>query len=174
LPAWRDRLNAEFEMPYVIGALNDLKYHYVDVVHPLVSRRIVEQARRLPDDLRTDKAAFKSIVEDFGLAVPYAKCSAIYSPDLVLRHPRVLEALRERLREHAAASGTAGALAAYALELLPPAASRKLPARLSGFMDRVQRRLPRAPRLDPLRVAFRTYIIGNMQALLADDARVLH
>jgi hypothetical protein len=31
-----------------------------------------------------------------------------------------------------------------------------------------------APRLDPLRLAFRVYIIGRMQILLMADARTLH
>jgi hypothetical protein len=174
LAAWRDRLNAEFELPYVIGALNDLKYHYLDIVHPLVSRRIIEQARRLPDELRTDKSAFKSIVEEFGLDVPFAKCPAIWSPDAVLRHPQVLQALSERLHEQREGSGMPAALAGYALEVLPRAGGRRVPAGVERFVDRVRRRMPGAPRLDPLRLAFRVYIIGRMQALLTGDARTLH
>ena len=172
--AWRDRLNAEFELPYVIGALNDLKYHYLDVVHPLVTRRIVEQARRLPDELRTDKAAFRSIVEEFGLDVPYARTTAISSPDTVLRQPEVLNVLRERLREHSGGAGTPAALASHALTLLPPSGASREPGRLARLAAKVQRRLRSRPQLDPLRVAFRTYTIGTMQGLLREDARALH
>jgi hypothetical protein len=174
LAAWRDRVNAEFELPYVIGPLNDLKYHYLDVVHPLVSRRIVEQARRLPDELRTDKIAFKSIVEEFGLDVPYAKSAAISSPETVLRHPQVLATLRERLHEQSEGCGMPAALAGYALELLPRAAGRSVPAGVARFAERLRRRMHQAPRLDPLRLAFRVYIIGRMQILLMADARTLH
>jgi hypothetical protein len=151
-----------------------LKYHYLDIVHPLVSRRIVEQTRRLPDELRTDKAAFKSIVEGFGLHVPYATCPAISSPDAVLRQPQVLEALRERLRELAQGAGTPAALAGYALEQLPAAGSCGVPAGVTRLYEKVRRRMPGAPRLDPVRLAFRAYIIARMQRLLQDDARTLH
>lgn len=173
LPAWRDRLNAEFELPYVIGPLNDLKYCYVDVIHPLVSRRIVEQARGLPDDLRTNKRAFKSIVEEIPLDVPFATRTAIAPPEVVLRQPEVLEALREQLRRQSEGAGTPAELARYALERLPTASSRgqTVGGGLARLAAKVHRRLRLAPRLDPLRVGFRTYTIGRMQALLQEDAR---
>jgi hypothetical protein len=175
LPAWRDRLNGEFELPYVIGPLNDLKCCYLDVIHPLVSHRIVERARRLPDELRTDKAAFKSIVEETPLDVPFAKHPAIVPPEVVLRQPQVLRALREELRRQSEGSGTMAAVAGYTLERLPSSSSRgpSLPTRVSRLVEKVRGRVPRAPRLSPLRVAFRTYNIGKMQALLRDDARAL-
>jgi asparagine synthetase B (glutamine-hydrolysing) len=173
LAAWRDRLNAEYELPYVIGPLNDLKFCYLDVIHPLVSRRIVEQARGLPDELRTDKRAFKSIVEEIPLDVPFATRTAIAAPEIVLRQHEVLGALREGLRRQSEGSGTVAALARYALERLPTSNARDLivPAPLARLVERVQRRLPRAPRLNSLRLGFRTYTIGKMQALLEEDAR---
>src|SRR5688572_7350376 len=115
MAAWRDRLNGEFELPYAIGPLNDLKYCYLDVVHPLVSRRIVEQARRLPDELRTNKSEFRAIVEETPLDVPFAARPAIAPPEAVLRHPAVLQALRERLRSQSEGFGTVAELARHAL-----------------------------------------------------------
>lgn len=173
MQAWRDRLNAEFELPCVLGPLNDLKCAYVDVVHPLVSRRIVEQARRLSDDLRTDKSAFKSIVERARLDVPFAKRVAIFAPATVLAHPSVLGALRDELRRQRDGSGTVGALARHALEMLRPSAVPRATAFAARVADQVRRRASHAPRLDPRRVAFRTYIIGKMQTLLERDARLL-
>ena len=173
LPAWRDRLNGEFELPYVIGPLNDLKCCYLDVIHPLVARRIVERARCMPDEQRTNKIAFKAIVEETPLDVPFAKRPAIVSPDEVLRQPQVLRVLRDELRRQSEGSGAAAAVAGYALERLPASAGRRLPTRVSRLVERAWRRAPRAPRLSPLRVAFRTYIIGKMQDLLQADARAL-
>lgn len=176
LAAWRDRLNAEFELPYVIGPLNDLKYGYLDVIHPLVSWRIVEQARCLPDDLRTNKSAFKSIVEGIPLDVPFATNPAIVAPDFVLRQPQVVRALREELLRHSEGSGTLAAVARHALERLPRSGARGtiLPSAVARLAAKVRRRVSRKPRLSPLRVALRTYIIGRMQTLLQDDARALH
>jgi hypothetical protein len=176
LHAWRDRLNAQFELPYVIGPLNDLKYGYLDVIHPLVSRRIVEQVRGLPDALRTNKTAFKSIVEAAPLDVPFAKYPAIVSPDVVLRQPQVVRVLSNELRRQSEGSGTVAALAGHALELLaePDALCGRLPTRMSRLVEQAQRRLSRAPKLSPHRIAFRTYIIGKTHALLQQDARALH
>jgi hypothetical protein len=175
LAAWRDRLNAEFELPYVIGPLNDLKYCYLDVIHPLVSRRIVEHARSLPDALRTDKRAFKSIVEETPLDVPFAKHPAIVAPETVLRLPQVLRVLREELRRQSEGSGTLAAIAGHALERLPipDARGARFPACVTGLVERVHRRVQRAPRLSPLRLAWRTYVVARMQALLHADARAL-
>lgn len=176
LQAWRDRLNAEFELPYVIAPLNDLKFGYVDVVHPLVSRRIVEQVRRMSDELRTDKRAFKSVVESMLADVPYAKRTAIVSPDQVLREPRTLEALREQLRRQSEGSDTVAAISCRALELLGASSPRRgvLAACVSRIAARAGHRASDAQRLSPVKVAFRTYIIGKMQALLREDARALH
>jgi asparagine synthetase B (glutamine-hydrolysing) len=174
--AWRDRLNAEFELPYVISALNDLKFGYVDVVHPLLSRRIVEQARRLPDDMRTGKRAFKQLVEEVPLRVPFAKRSAVATPDSVLRQPAVVRLLRERLAQYREGSGTVAALAGAALDLLETASAEQGAGR-SLLRRVVAKALPRyhtrAPSLPPLRVAFRTYVIGKMQGVLENDSRAL-
>lgn len=177
LPAWRDRLNAQYELPYAIAPLNDLKYGYVDVVNPLVSRRIVEQVRRLPDELRTGKRAFKEVVEQSSLDVPFATRGAVYSPDVVLRHPQVLRAVSEELRRHGDGSDVVAALARHALERLPRSRQqgRALPVWLRQAVEKARRRSRalNVPRLNSLRVAFRVYIICKMQALLADDARAL-
>lgn len=177
LPTWRDRLNAQYELPYVIAPLNDLKYGYVDVVHPLVSRRIVEQVRRLPDELRTGKRAFKEVVEEISLDVPFAKRGAVYSPDVVLRQPPVLRAVSDELRRQGDGSDVVATLARYALERLSRSTlqRRALPVWLRRAVEKARRRSPtlNVPRLSSPRVAFRTYIICKMQALLADDARAL-
>jgi hypothetical protein len=86
----------------------------------------------------------------------------------------VFEALCEQLRELAEGSGTPAALAGYALEQLPRGAIPRAPAGARRFIEKVRRCMPGGPRLDPVRLAFRVYIIGRMQRLLHEDARTLH
>lgn len=172
---WRDRLNAEFELPYVISPLNDLKLGYVDVIHPLLSRRVVDQVRDMPDGLRTGKRAFKQLVEATPLHVPFARRSAVPTPDFVLQQPAVARVLRECLVRYRDGSGVIAALAAQALDLLETTGvSRTRRSLLSRVLARA---LPGAmapvPRLPPHRVAFRTYIIGKMQDVLEEDSRAL-
>jgi hypothetical protein len=88
----------------------------------------------------------------------------------------VICALRAELRRQREGSGTPATLASHAVELLRNfgASEPGLPTSFARVVGKVQRRFTRARRLSPLRVAFRTYIIGKMQAQLREDARALH
>ena len=90
----------------------------------------------------------------------------------VANKTEALRALHDELRRQGEGSGTVGALARQALEMLPSRLPRAT-AFAARVADQVRRRASHAPRLDPRRVAFRTYIIGKMQTLLAQDARSL-
>lgn len=178
IEAWRDRLNAEFEFPYVLAPLNDLKVSYVDVVHPLVSRRIVERVREMPDELRTNKVAFKSVVDSQRLGVPLATRTAVPQADVTLRESHVERCIRGELQHASGRPGVVGNLAARSLELLSraePTLQRRRSAR-RYVLTTLRRRLhlESKPALDPRLVAFRTYIISRMQTVLGEDARALH
>lgn len=55
------RLYQEFHIPFILAALNDLKCSYVEIINPLLSRKIIEQVRKMPDYLRINKSLFKKI-----------------------------------------------------------------------------------------------------------------
>jgi hypothetical protein len=178
--AWRDRVNVLFEMPAVFAALSDLKLAYVEVIHPLLSRRIVEAVRKLPDGLRTEKALFKAIVSRNGPNIRYAKRPAIEAHGKILCSPAFAETLRASLGKSARRSDRIAALSRYALAFMEdgvPSAPRDdwaLPARL---LRSVRRRLGlsdnRLPMMDPYQFAFRTYIVSNMHEMLGEDANML-
>jgi hypothetical protein len=177
IESWRDRLNAEFEFPYVLAPLNDLKVSYVDVLHPLVSRRIVERVREMPDELRTNKLAFKSVVNSQRLGVPLATRTAVPQADVTLRESRVERCIRGELQAASGTAGVVGGLAARSLDLLAraePTAKRPRSAR-RYLVSALRRRLHLEPKptLDPRLVAFRTYIISRMQTVLDEDALAL-
>jgi hypothetical protein len=130
-----------------------------------------EVATELASD--ANKAVFKSIVEEVRLDVPFAKRVAIFAPETVLRNPEVLRALGGELRRQGEGSGTVAELARQVLELLPRPRTLRAPTSVRRLVDKARRRTSRAPRLSPLKLAFRTYIIGKMQALLQEDARAL-
>lgn len=64
LAMWRDRLYHLFIVPVILSALSDLKLTYLEVVNPLLSRRILQCARELPDRLRSQKALFREVVHE--------------------------------------------------------------------------------------------------------------
>ena len=59
LETWRDRLQQQFRVPFVLGALSDLKLPYVEIINPLLSDSIVDFIRQLPDALRTNKVLLR-------------------------------------------------------------------------------------------------------------------
>jgi len=97
LESWRDRVNAEFELPVVLAALNDLKLSYVEVINPLLSRRIIQQVRRMPDSLRTNKSLFKKIVRLMNPKIKFAKYAAIESLEDILKTESVVNLISNEL-----------------------------------------------------------------------------
>jgi hypothetical protein len=175
LPAWRDRLYAGFRVPTVLAAFNEAKAGFYDTLNPLVSRRALEVARSLPDELRTGKALFRELVDRLGPDVPYATREGA---------PRHLETLRggedvRQLLRAALASETArdclGApLAGWLRAGIHPA--RDAADRVLGAVARrVGRKDPASAsvhRVPPLRLAFRAWIaITMVDQLTADAAR---
>lgn len=179
--AWRDRLNAEFEIPHVFAGLSDLKLAYVEIAQPLMSRRIVATVRGLPDDMRTAKALFKAIVTGSGPRIRFARRAAIGSRRHILRGRTAADVISGQLCSARAQAAPLPEIARYVLPVLdeclarPVQAERRaLSARLSGWLER---RLGleggEVPTLDPCYFGFRMYIISRMQQILAGDAAAL-
>jgi hypothetical protein len=78
-PQWRDRLYHQFRLQCIISALSDLKLSYVEQISPLLSREILDSVRQQPDELRTGKAVFRSIVNKFKPKYKFATKASIAS-----------------------------------------------------------------------------------------------
>jgi hypothetical protein len=81
---WRDRLWLESRTPFVTAALEDIKVAYVEIVNPLLSKRVVEIALTLPQELRTNKALFEEIVGEMFPGVPFATRDSVQMVDDIL------------------------------------------------------------------------------------------
>lgn len=177
---WRDRLHHQVRIPVVLSALNDIKLPYLEVVNPLFARDVVEVARRLPAELRTDKAVFRSVVRDMSPDVPYARRAAIADTSDLLTRPSVVEVLRAELPAAADVSVVPPALVDHLLSHLRTAAPsgsrrRSLVGALAHRTPPVVRNLLRntamPPRLPPNAMAFRTVLAARAVRLLEEDAR---
>jgi hypothetical protein len=98
LKQWQDRLYQGYHTPYILSALGDLKLSYVEIANPLLSRKILEAVRTLPDHLRLDRALFKKIVNSRMPNVPYAKRHAEAVITNSVRQKKVVDLIVEELK----------------------------------------------------------------------------
>jgi hypothetical protein len=69
---YHDRLYAIFRIPIVLAALSDFKLAYVEVCAPLLSKRILEEVRMLPEKLRLASPIWSNYIEALENEIPYA------------------------------------------------------------------------------------------------------
>jgi asparagine synthase len=181
LEVWRDRLYQQFRIPVVLGALNDLKLSYVEIVNPLLFRKIIEMVRVMPDHLRTNKKLFRSIVSSLGPKIPYARQQAIADKDLVMKTGRMVEFLANELRDDRDEPVLPRSFLDYVLahltsETMESTADQT--SRLKGFIKLL---LPRKvlsklkssiakPKMDFNSLAFRAFLIIRMYRILSVDS----
>lgn len=79
LTGWRDRLYHQFRIAVYFAALNDLKCAYVEIINPLLSRRVVKQVKLIPSSLKTDKKLFKELIQELSPDISFAKRAATAS-----------------------------------------------------------------------------------------------
>ena len=180
LSTWRDRLYHEHRIPVYLAALSDLKLSYVEQMNPLLSRKILTVFRSLPEHLRTDKSLFKRIVARVGPKVEIAKAGANASPENILLQRGIVEILRSEIDSERAKSLVPSGLIMQVLQNLQisdgPATRHR-----HSFRNKFKEHIPSFAR-DFLRgkgvvasvdfnvLAFRIYLISQMNAVLSADA----
>lgn len=102
LESWRDRLYHSFRLPTILAALSDIKYSYVEVINPLLSRVILKQVRELPDSSRTNKSLFKEIVKEISPSIPYASKEANAMPQNLLKKKEIVEVIKNKIQSESA------------------------------------------------------------------------
>jgi hypothetical protein len=179
IQTWQDRLHQQYRIPIVQGALSDLKLPYVESVSPLLSGSLVEAIRNLPDHLRTSKSLWQSIVRSLSPNFDYSRYEATESATDILASTPVVDFLRDYLSAARADSVLPREFLQYVLTGLattaPPRPSRywKRLRRLAGshlpaWAKKAARAVgPPTPHLlDPNQLAFRVYIILQMDEML--------
>lgn len=84
---WGERMWIDYTGHILFGALNGIKLNYIDIIHPYMSKKIIESCWQLPDHLRADtKSGFRKVVEAVSPpSIPYAKAYATPSVDEICR-----------------------------------------------------------------------------------------
>jgi hypothetical protein len=183
LATWRDRLYQQFRIPALLAGLTDLKAAYVEVANPLLARSVLDCVRELPDRLRTDKRLWREIVRSALPDVPFASCVAVMPLEDFVTDGPMLALMHDEL-----SSKTAG-------DLFPPALRARIcgaveaallasggPRRRPSLKHRFTRAIPEGlrvaarswlnatPGLNPLVLAFRSFVASRMNTLLKVDA----
>ena len=185
LEGWRDRLQQHYRVPFVLAALSDLKLPYVEIISPLLSGSLVEEIRKLPDHLRTNKALLRTIVQSLSPDVGYARYLATEFTAGILESPRIVELLREDLSSNRADVVVPREFIKYVLSGLAMSVRHRRPMgwrslrRLAGahlpswIVRKRKKKTSRTPTLDPNALAFRVYLVARMHDMLAEDAASL-
>ena len=184
LATWRDRMNQLFELPTVWAALNDVKSAYVELMNPLLSRRVVEYVRTLPDHARTDKSLFRKLVRDLSPPIGFAVRPSIESPRNILKQEQFVSLFLDTFDSLSARRVLPDRLLRFLASHVAVAKeserrrSRVRPWRpvlsaIPAGMRRLAKRAFQRPVLDANVMAFRAYIICRMHEILGEDAQLL-
>ena len=191
LATWRDRLIQIYGLPNMWSSLSDLKLSYVELINPLLSRKILQQVRELPDHLRTEKALFKKIVTSISPMVDFATKNdgANASLNNILRQEKITTMLKKELSSNNAKSIFPAEFLDYilagikterqiktnksSLTSLKSSIKRIAPIPIINaiqFIKNAMRQARGLPSIDHNRLAFRVFLICRMHTILHDDS----
>ncbi len=187
LVQWRDRLWLEFRTPFLLAALDDIKTSYVEIINPLLCRRIVQTTQLLPGYLREGKNLFRGIVRNMFPEIPFATRDAIQHIDDVIHAKNVESYIKEKLYSESKSNILPAGFLLTIIENYGKNStkllrsnrprytpiSRRIMDRLPSFIQKivwwiVVRRQPMSIR----RLALRALIIIEMNKLLNEDVIV--
>ena len=184
---YRDRMSHEGMIPKALAPLSELKCRYLEVVNPLLSRRILAVVRTFPDELRMYGRAFSAIVDRESRPIPYARFASTPAPSWYLADEGIVTAIVAELTSDAAQSllSEEAALTLLAAMASPSHSPAMVRSRVIAVMKVLRVALPShvAYRLTPryqgpepltaMQLAFRATIASKTVALLGRDAVAL-
>jgi hypothetical protein len=188
LDTYRSRMYEQSRLPGALAPLNDLKGRYVEVVNPLLSRRMLDAVHELPEELRAYGRAYAGAVDGESRPIPYARFTSTPAAADYLADASVVEEVVRELTspQMERVLGSEEAVLRLLASLVSPEWRRKtlrgrtidgLRLARAVLPLRVARRLtPPYASPDPLpaaRLAFRAAIASKTIALLEADAALL-
>jgi hypothetical protein len=69
---FQDRFYSSYRMPFLLAALSDFKLSYLEVINPLLSRKILTAIRSTPDHLRRGAKLWNKYLKTMEKDIPYA------------------------------------------------------------------------------------------------------
>ena len=180
-------MSHEAAIPRSLAPLNGLKCRYLEIVNPLLSRRIISLVRTFPDELRMHGRAFSEIVDRESRLIPHARFTSIPAVSEYLADAEVIKAVVAELTSTAVESviSEEAAMMLLAGMVSPSHSPVTVRSRAKAAMRAVRPALPSrvAYRLMPryqgpepltaMQLAFRATIASKTVAMLREDAATL-
>ena len=187
LAQWRDRLYHTYLRPIVFASLTDSISMYVETLNPLAARKIIEQVRTMPDNLRTYKKAFRQIVNQQSPDIPYAQknIAAWSSLEKIAQQEEVQKLVKQKLESDIATSVFDKNWINFLLENMNVKEEKakktsfkqqifsKIAQNLPQYIKSMLRQRLLRPKISANLFAFRTYLVLEMCELLEKDAQKL-
>lgn len=151
--AYRNRIYHAFRIPVGLAALTDVKTPFVEVANPLLSRRILEFIRQMPDSCTADRSVYTTAVRAMAPTIPFAtmaadddRCDYLWSAPYaavlaaeldgdkarMLFPEAFLVSLRNELDKGRPSLGSSRSFRAAVKRIIPPLWIRKAKALLGG------------------------------------------
>ncbi|MCE3221730.1 hypothetical protein G5C64_23370 [Vibrio diabolicus] len=174
LEQWRDRLYHTYRLPTVLAALSDIKYSYIEQINPLLSKEVLKVSSEMPDILRTNKKAFRSIIDSFGPKVEIASKDANAAPEDIVKNKRFVDVMVRELDSKYAKELLGEEYIVQVLERLVVNKSKIRPRKsfkttlssmLPNILKGILRRTIVKPTIDNNILAFRTFMIVRVHKI---------
>jgi len=184
LACYRDRVYHTFGIPVNLASLNDVKAPFVEIVSPLLSRKVLDFIREMPDAARDDRCVYAKLVKEMGPPIPFATMQADdNSGDYLWSASYVRWLMSELESSFALRHFPASFLRTLGIEihqgrsaLLSSRSFRSTVKRIipSSWISATRMRLGKLPEVPGTRrVALRVALICRMIRMLEEDASVL-
>lgn len=183
LANFRDRFYVQCRIPTVLAALNDLKLPYVEIINPLLSRRIMKSMYQLPEQFRNKKMLFKKIVNTLSPNIEFATEGANAEGRNILKGDHIVKFLKNELNSDSAKSLFSESFLNYLLSNIKTN-DKLVVNKRQRYKSVVYDLLPSwvlrnshkmgipKPSLDFNLLAFRAYIACRMNEMLVDDSKI--
>ena len=180
---YRDRIYHQFRIPVILGSLSENKLGYSEVENPLLSKRIIEKIRELPDSLRDGKKIHKDYIKEKYSEIGFEDKGA--EPRKVLRKPEVVNVLKDTLNSEELQDVLPEEFLNYVKNNIETT-EENINEEDNGFKEFLGDILPwwavkllsNSPlvkhAVDENRLAFRIYIIWKMRKQMEKDAEFLN
>lgn len=177
---WRDRLYQTYLVPYFLSALSDLKHSYVEQINPFLSRDIIYWVRQMPDHLRTDKSAFKKLIEEMNPNVEFAKTSSTLGFNDIFSEKKMVEIIHNELNSDLASDIFSKDFLNDLIKSTNGIDQKHAASTKKKFLTFIKSYIPKSikrkilkktfnPHLDIYQISFRAFLIIKMYKLLKTD-----
>lgn len=181
ITAWAYRIRRNIKMVNELAALNEIKTGYVEVMNPLLSRRVINIIKTIPYQLNQNRKLFREIISEISPKIEFS-IETSGNTEEILREPFFLNPILKELKSEEIKKWVSKNLIEFILSNFQSAVIPQNKANWELVKQKIKKFFPgitgltkifaRKINLDYRQLAFRTFIISRMCKLLSEDANL--